>query len=233
MHLFSMNLIYATRDEIADTSAERLNLKLGASFPFLQFRESGWQFSMEAGFNMQTDLQKSLDIIGWDGVAGLLASKRLSHGLSVRLSPWLHRSAHLGDEIIERTGRTRIDYTREEVAGGLSWNFLEHWRLYGDAGAAYTRRSEYQEIWRVQGGVEWVDPGALRREGVGLYAALNTTSFQETDWDLAVSAAAGVLVRVRERDWRLGLAFHHGAAPLGEFFQSSETYIQAGVWLDI
>lgn len=233
MHLFSVSLIYAADEKITDTSRERRNLKLGGSFPFMLLVGSGWQFSLEAGFNMQSDLQESFDVIGWDDVAGLLATKRIDHGLSFRLSPWIHRSAHLGDEIVERTGRTRIDYTREEVLGGLTWEFHEDWRLYGDAGADYTRRSEYQETWRVQGGVEWIDPDALPEKGAGLRAALNATSFQETDWDIALSAATGVLVRVRERDWRFGVAFHHRAVPLGEFFQSSETYIRAGVWLDI
>jgi hypothetical protein len=234
----SINFMGLPRESIADTSGFRMNLKIGGSFGFLRLTppddpNGGWEISMEAGFNSQSDARNSLDIIGWDGVAGFLAMRRLPHGLSLRLSPYLHRSAHIGDELIQRTGRKRIDYTREETAAGLSWNFRRFWRIYGDAGYAFTRRSEYQDIWRVQGGAEFVNPGLFASHDAGFYAAVNATSWQEKGWNVALSAATGFIFPRADRVWRLGMMVHRGTVPLGEFFRNDETFISIGAWLDL
>lgn len=233
MNGMSTSLVHMTDVEVRDSGSPRISLKMGGSFGFLRLANSGWQFSVEAGFNGIVDADKGYDVMGWDGIAGLMAARGLPHGLSLRLSPYMHRSSHLGDELIERTGRKRIEYTREEYAAGLAWSFRRHWRLYGDAGYAYTNRSTFQKRWRVQGGAEWVHPSAVAGGKAGLYAAVNGTSFQEDGWDVDLTAAAGFLFRVNERDWRLGVLFHHGSVPLGEFFQVHESFVAAGAWLDL
>ncbi len=238
MHAFSTNIMHMTDETIPDTGSPRLNQKLGGSLAFLRLHsprgyERGWQFSIEAGFTSQFDMSEGYDLIGWDGVTSLLITKRLRHGLSMRLSPFMHRSGHIGDEYAANTGRIRIEYTREEYTAGLSWGFLDHFRVYGDAGYAFTTRNDDQEIWRVQGGGEYVNPGVFRPGRAGLYAAVNATSFQEKDWQADVSAAAGFIFPRADRTWRLGVLWHHGTVPLGEFFADDETFISLGAWLDL
>jgi len=238
MHGFSTNLMYMTDEAIDDAGSPRLSQKLGGSLGFLRLHspggyERGWQFSIEAGFTSQFDMSEGYDLIGWDGVAALLVTKRLPHGLSMRLSPFMHRSGHIGDEYIENTGRKRIEYTREEYTAGLSWNFLDRFRIYGDAGYAFTTRSDAQEIWRVQGGGEYANPDLFRPGKAGVYGAVNATSFEEKDWQADVSVAAGFIFPRADRTWRLGMLWHHGTVPLGEFFADDETFISLGAWLDL
>ncbi len=238
MHGFSSNIMNVTRREIDDTGSPRLNMKLGGSLAFMRLHapggyDSGWQLSIDAGFNSQFDMDEGYDLVGWDGVAAILVTKRLPHGLSLRLSPYMHRSGHIGDELIENTGRKRIEYTREEYTAGLSWGFLDRFRIYGDAGYAFTTRSDVQEIWRAQGGAEYRNPDLFRPGKAGIYAAVNATSFQEKDWQADYSAAAGFLFPRVDRTWRLGVLYHHGSVPLGEFFADDETFISLGAWLDL
>ena len=49
-----------------------------------------------------------------------------------------HASSHVGDEYAERTGRTRIVYTRNELAGGISQKIDDWWRAYGEVGWGYS-----------------------------------------------------------------------------------------------
>jgi hypothetical protein len=236
-HGFAINIMSVSDIDIQDSSTPRINLKMGGSFGFLRFHppgeyERGWQLNIEAGFNVQTDIDNGYDVIGWDGIVGLLMTKKLPHGLSLRLGH-LHRSSHLGDELIQRTGRTRIEYTREEILAGLSWKFLEHWRIYGDSGYAFTTRSREQEIWRAQAGAEYMDPHAIRGGRAGFYAALNAHSWQEKDWQVDLSAAAGFAFIRGSRRWRTGLMVHHGTVPIGEFYADDETFVTGGIWLDL
>ena len=66
---------------------------------------------------------------------------------------WQHLSSHVGDEYAERTGRRRIAYTRNELAGGISERLGERWRAYGEIGWGYSlKNNDLQEPGRVQGG---------------------------------------------------------------------------------
>ncbi len=48
----------------------------------------------------------------------------------------------MGDEYAERTGRLRINYTREEFLAGISGELGDRWRVYGEAAYGYDLRSE-------------------------------------------------------------------------------------------
>ena len=66
---------------------------------------------------------------------------------------WQHLSSHVGDEYAERTGRRRIAYTRNELAGGISERIGERWRAYGEIGWGYSKKNDnLQEPGRLQGG---------------------------------------------------------------------------------
>jgi hypothetical protein len=143
-----------------------------------------------------------------------------------------HISSHVGDEYAERTGRRRIDYTREEVAAGAIWSVTPRWRTYAEAGWGFAPKEEVgQEPGRLQLGLEHEVPGSLGQGRLGWFAALDLGAMEERDWQVDPSLRIGLLVPAGDRRWRVGLGVHEGTVPLGEFFQVDETYVALGLWL--
>lgn len=236
---FAIQWVSVSDVDIVGTGEPRMLLKLGGVFGFLRLHprgqpDKGWQVGIEAGFNAQFDIENGYDSIGWDGILGLLVSTAWDNGLSFQAGG-RHRSAHIGDEIIERTGRSRIEYTREEILAALSWKFWNRWRVYGEGAWAYTiNNSELQERPRAQGGLEYerIEAFGRHRRG-GWFAAVNASSWQEKDWQVDTSVLAGIVFRSGERRWRLASGYHRGTVPLGEFFRDDETYLSLALWLDL
>ena len=141
---------------IPDTDSPLTALGAGGRFGMLRFgpaRPGGraWQVSIEAGFDALFDSQNRLDVVGWDGNYGVTVTTASSSRFALKIAV-LHVSAHLGDEYQARTGRERINYTREELSVGAAWRLSPHWRAYGETGAAYHRGDPALEPWRVQSG---------------------------------------------------------------------------------
>jgi hypothetical protein len=234
----AMKWVAVTEVEIEDSGSPRWNVKVGGSFGVIRWHpqggaDRGWQVGIDAGFNGQFDVEKSYDIIGWDGILGLPVTAAFDHGLGLKVGP-RHFSSHVGDEYMERTGRRRIEYTREELMAALSWEFRERWRIYGEAGWGFTLRNEdLQEPLRAQAGLECFSLGSLWSGRAGWYAALDASVTQERDWQVDLSLEAGLIFAAGVRRWRLGVQYYDGRVPLGEFFQDNEEYLALGLWLDL
>jgi hypothetical protein len=234
----AMKWVAVTEVEIQDSGSPRWNVKVGGSFGVVRWQpaggpERGWQVGIDAGFNGQFDVEESYDVIGWDGILGLPVTAAFDHGLSLKVGP-RHVSSHVGDEYMERTGRRRIEYTREELMAALSWEFQEHWRVYGEAGWGFTLRNEdLQEPLRVQAGLERSSIGTLWSGRAGWYAAADASVMQERDGQIDLSLEAGLIFASGVRRWRLGVQYYDGRVPLGEFFQDDEKYLALGLWLDL
>jgi hypothetical protein len=226
---FGLTILGFPEPEIPDSGDRRVGLKLGGRFGLL--RLGGLQVDIEAGFTGQFDFEHSMDNIGWDGTYGLLVSSALGNDVSIQFGT-KHISSHVGDEYAERTGRRRIEYTREELIAGAAWSIDERWRTYGEAGWGYKTKEEIgQERGRLQLGLEHEAPGSLGNGRVGWYAALDLQAFAERDWQVDPTLQAGFLVPAGDRRWRVGIAVHDGAVPIGEFYQVDEPYIALGLWL--
>jgi Protein of unknown function (DUF1207) len=227
---FAVTILGFPDPKIPDSGDRRVGLKLGGRFGLL--RVGGWQADIEAGFTGQFDIEHSLDNIGWDGTYGFLASSAFANGVSVQLGA-KHISSHVGDEYAERTGRRRIEYTREELAAGIAWAIDDRWRTYAEAGWGYDPREEIgQEPGRLQFGLEHEAPGTIGHGRLGWYAALDLGALEEKDWQVDPTLQAGLLVPAGSRRWRIGLGYHSGTVPIGEFFRVDEDYFALGLWLD-
>lgn len=226
---FGLTVLAVPDPEIPDSGDRRFGLKLGGRFGLLRVR--GWQFDIEAGFTGQFDIDHSLDNIGWDGTYAFLLSRALGEGLAVQAGG-KHISSHVGDEYAERTGRRRIDYTREEIAAGVSWVAAPGWRTYAEAGWAFEPKEDVgQEPGRLQVGLEHEAPGSLPGGRLGWYAAMDLGALEERSWQVDPTLQAGLLVPSGDRLWRVGLGYHDGTVPIGEFFQVDERYVVLGLWL--
>ncbi len=237
--VFGLQRMHFSRSEIDQAGNDRFGLKLGGRLGLVRRHpedriDRGWQLSMEGGFTGQFDIDNSTDNIGWDGVYGLTLSWRSSQALAFKLGALHNTSSHIGDEYIERTGRKRINYTREEMIGGVNWSITDRWQTYVESGWAYDlRNDELQEPWRAQAGLEYAATNSLWRQRLGWYAAVDTNATEERDWDVDTTVQAGFMYQARERVWRLGIEYYNGRSLIGEFFQDDERYIALGFWLDI
>ncbi len=235
---FCIQVLRYTATEIPAAGKSRIYLKTGANIGIARFHPSGhpdrgWQLSVQAGWDGQFDSDNSQDNIGWDGNYGFLLSMAPASGLAFKLG-MLHTSSHVGDEYIERTGRKRIGYTRHEITGGVSWSMSEQWRLYSEAGWGYDLRNEtLMAPGRLQAGLEFVDEKSLWQDILGWYIAVDTSTWEERDWRLDVSAQLGVLLPSADHRVKLGIEYYNGRVPIGEFFQFDETYIAFGAWMDL
>ena len=237
---FSFSRMYFSKIEIDETGDDRLAVRLGGRIGLLRLHKAGdpdhgLELDIEAGFIGQFDLDHAYDNIGWSGVWGFHLAWALPGGFAIRTG-LMHDSSHVGDEYAERTGRQRIEYTREEIPLGLSWAFTERWRIYLEgAYANVLRNEEIMEPWRVQYGLEYVSPKSFWKGRFGWYAAVDVSHFEENDWDQNLSFQLGLLLRAKGivRDYRIGVEYYDGRSQIGEFFQDDETYVAFGIWIDI
>jgi hypothetical protein len=219
--------------DIDGADEPRYWLKAGGTFGIYRSRNGplDWQIDVPAAvISAQFDLDNEQDKIGWDGLLGLFGTfKREKTGLR---AGYLHDSSHIGDELIENTGRTRIEYTRDEVLVGVTRIVAERFRLYGESGYATHMGAAAQKRWRFQGGAEWEGPRTAFRGNGSWYGALNLASYQEKDYQIDLSLQGGVAFRSDGRRWRLAMTLYKGTVPIGEFFEDDETYVMAAVHLN-
>jgi hypothetical protein len=145
----------------------------------------------------------------------------------------MHVSAHLGDEYQDRTGRQRINYTREEFALGAAWRLARRSRAYGEIGVAYITRSEIQEPLRLQGGIEHEGAPRFLRNQFAWYAAADFSSLQERDWRLDSALEGGLVKWTNGRAYRIGIGYLNGRPTLGEFAQVSEGFVSLFLKIDM
>ena len=228
---------FYVRDEIPDTRSPRMGLSAGGRFGILRIGTQGpdersWQVSIEAGLDALFDTQNKSDLIGLDGNYGLVLT-------SASRSPWmfkvavLHTSAHLGDEYAQRTGSERINYTREEVVFGSAWKFRPRWRVYGEVGTGYVLRSDDQEPWRLQWGVEYTSEPRIWGGRFAWYSAADFGSWDERGWRVDTTLQGGIVVQSSGRSYRLLLEYLDGRPPIAEFFKHTEAALALAFRIDL
>ncbi len=236
----ALKLVHFSDSEIPEAGDSRYLFNLGGRYGFFRVHptensDRGFQIDLEGAFIGMFDRENSLDNIGWDGVYAALLTWSNGDGLAAKLAIQ-HDSSHVGDEYAERTGRQRINYTRQEYVLGLSLSGFKYWRVYGEVGFAFDLRNDVlQDQWRVEGGLEFEDPDRFWKGRAGYYAAIDITSYEESDWEADVTVQAGFVMPLPDitRTYRLGFEYRNGRSIIGEFFQNEETYIAAGLWMDL
>lgn len=226
--------------DVDGATDQRFFLRVGGRFGLVrrlptQPEGRSWQLSLEAGLDGQFDMTLGQDNIGWDGNYGLTLSTARARGRWAALVGLLHTSAHIGDEWIQRTGRERINYTREEIRAAVARRFARRWRAYGELAYAYQRRAfgDLIKPLRAQSGLELEQSGGIWRGRAGWYAAADVQAWEERDWRIDVALQAGLLFERGSRTWRVGIDFHDGRVPLGEFFQDTESAVSLGLWSEL
>ena len=238
---FEFQTISVDQSDLPDTGNERFGLRMGGRLELFQYQwptepgqvPSRLQANLEVGFRGHFDRAYSLDNIGWDGNYGLLFSYRGHASLAYRFGIY-HTSSHIGDEYIERTGRERINYTREEYLAGAQYNFNPHWQIYMEGGYAYNLDIKpLQQHKRYQTGIQYRQNTSGRSATPSWFIGLDISSYEERDWDRNTSVQAGLEMNAYPHTWRLSLAYYDGQSVLGEFFQHDERYWGLSLQIDL
>jgi hypothetical protein len=207
---------------------------LGENFPLVALKRG--PRSIILGLGSQANGRFSLDdsksaLISLDWVVGL--------NTTALLGPWsltlqlYHESSHLGDEYADHFGVGRLDWSREVVAGWVSYAPGD-WRL--TSGASYV----------LDDGLGLPRPGAAlgidfrghrhraRARRLEPVIGLYTEGTSATRWRLSTSAKLGVEFAAQGAP-RLGLALiaHHGLSTQRQFFREESRYLGLEVRFDL
>lgn len=229
---------FYVRNRVPDTRSPRTLLAAGGRFGIVRVGSSAprgryWQLGIDAGLDAMFDSQFKNDAIGWDGNYGLTLTTAASTSPLAFKVAVVHLSAHLGDEYEDRTGHARINYTREEVALGGAWRFAPRWRAYGEVGAAYIIRSDTQDRWRWQSGIEYEARPTLLGGRMAWYGASDFSSLEERGWRLDTAVQAGLVARSSGRAYRLFAQWYDGRPAIGQFTSYSEASVSLGLKVDL
>ena len=144
----------------------------------------------------------------------------------------MHRSSHLGDELVQITNAERIEFGGEYADFLAAYEVRDGARVYG--GATWNFRS-YTAIlpalvFRNRGDTGQLQAGFDARwhpwsEGrVGLIGGLDWQSQQRTNWRSQFGATGGLAIKTPRRSSSLVARYFHGPSIMGEFFLTPETF---------
>lgn len=210
------------------------DLNLGTDFAIVERKTDTSRWIVGGRFGVATRFEfgsESFDLWAADVRGGGVAGWRSGDWAAEMLL--LHESSHLGDEILDRGDRQRIDASFNEVRLSAS-------RSWGSMGRVYGGLS----------GVPWASPGRLRGFGFRLggelralppngrgYAALETSLWEWRGWSPDTVLQAGLWVGPRDQESFLSsarayLQFATGAVRFGQFHDQTETTLGVGLALD-
>jgi hypothetical protein len=207
---------------------------IGGTLPFWlakKYDDGGIVLALQAGVHGRFRIEyPTREDVGQDWFVGL--------PIEIARGPWsgrlrfMHRSSHLGDELVETTGASRIEVGGEYVDFLTAYNFRPNTRVYGGASwifRSYTSQTPVlfsqgrhdRTVIQLGGDTGWYPwlSGQL-----GWIAGVDWRRAERTDWQDSFAAAGGLSVKTPTRAARLIVRFFTGAALLEQFFLSHERY---------
>lgn len=193
-------------------------------------RPEGWQLDIEGAAIIRLNLDESRDVDASDFRFGVPLT--YGWGRWQYKTGYYHLSSHLGDEFIARTpGAERINYVRDAIIFGVSFNPSPEWRLYGEMAYAFFT-SGGAEPWEFQFGVEYAQPGPTGRWGTP-FLATNGHLREEIDFGGDYTLQLGWLWRGETGNtFRTGFQFLTGKSNIYQFFDESEEQYGWAIWYD-
>lgn len=175
-----------------------------------------------ARFNMET-VERDLISSDWIFVLPLYV-RRDRHWARLQ---YLHTSAHLGDEYIERFGVERVAHARDALDGVVSFGLASGLRLHAGVRWSPVIDPPEDERFAVRGGVEFTP-----LSGVSLrpFVAADLAADANTDWRLRIDARTGLWL-TPSAQWpsaRIELGFYHGPPYQGQFEDGTHTGFSVG-----
>lgn len=212
-----------------------LDSSIGGRIGFVRFGApdalEGWQLDLLGGVKLRQDPDTGLDMQSTD--------YRYDIPLTYREGPhafkfgYYHVSSHLGDEfLLANPGYQRLNFLRDTLVLGYSYNLVPELRLYAETGWAF--HSDISKPWEFQFGFDY-GPSEPTRIFGHPFAAFNVHLREELNFggNIALQAgwawrgfshASGVL--------RTGLYYYDGGSPQFSFYKEHEQQVGWGLWYD-
>ncbi|RME73723.1 MAG: DUF1207 domain-containing protein [Planctomycetota bacterium] len=170
---------------------------------------------------------KSFDLLNTDFLGGVaFGLKTNSWGGEVFV---YHQSSHLGDEILSRGERKRIDYSRETFQILIEQYFFSSLRVY--SGLSYHIRAlpaSLEGRFTIHGGGEYY----LKKFFLPVFLALDMQAHQFHQWEPNISLQIGVELgnpmKVLKRQ-RLFFELYYGFSNMGQYYNERKVYILMGI----
>lgn len=232
---FAVKTLFYNRTDVPNSGKNYVALAMGGAFPLVQYNWQAVQSQLvlEGGYHGFFDADQAEDNLGWEGIYAFYLASRFNDRLATRIG-YRHFSSHVGDEYAERNGRLRINYTREELRGGINWEVLANLQWYYDVGYAVSLRNKNrQKRWRHQTGLQYDRPKVFFDSALGWYAAMDVSLYEENDYATNTTLQSGFIVKRQQREWRFFIEYYNGRTQLGEFFENRESYYSLGFTIDI
>lgn len=192
----------------------------------------GFQLDMEGGAFARVDpTLESAPLEATDFRFGLIGTWRFGP-LATKFG-YYHLSSHAGDEfLLNNPGFVRVNYVRDSLLWGVSYDMTEDVRLYSEVGYAVGHEGGALPL-EFQFGMEYspMDCHAFRGAPFG---AINGHFREDFDWIGSVNVVAGWQWRGPESKHalRLGFQFYSGPAMQFEFLNRYERLAGVGIWYD-
>lgn len=175
--------------------------------------------------------EESTMLEGSDYRVGLYGTWRRDR-LSYRAG-YYHISSHVGDEfLIANPAFNRINYVRDSLLAGISYDLSAITRVYGEVGYALGVEGG-AEPFELQLGTEYTPKAQTTATGAPFFA-VNGHWREEFGLSTGVNVVSGWGWQGVEtkRRLRLGLNYYNGPSLQYEFFDRWENLVGAGIWMD-
>ena len=209
---------------------------LGGRMGFVRFGDcdpvhpAGWQLDFYGAAIARLDLKSKEDLDACDYVFGLpltYGDERLQFKFG-----YAHLSSHLGDEfMVKNPNIDRVNYVRDSVVFGTSHYPIPAWRVYGEAGWAFSYDGGAGP-WDAQFGTELSEPGPTGKH-VTPFVAINCRLREDEKVCGDVNLQAGWLRRgILGQTLRYGFDYYNGKSSQAQFYRTSEQQFGIGLWYD-
>ncbi|MEX1229539.1 MAG: DUF1207 domain-containing protein [Planctomycetaceae bacterium] len=190
----------------------------------------GWQLDVEGAAFPRFNADHNLDLQAVDLKFGLPLT--WSKGPYQAKLAYSHVSSHLGDDFMfQNPGSTPSNYVKNSLVFGLGYFLTDHFRIYGEAGYAFSRSGGAEE-WEFQFGSDYM-PVVLGPGGAPFFAC-NTTFREENDFGGAINVMTGWAWHGTRTDRliRAGVQYYNGKSSQLSFFRTHDQLLGIGLWYD-
>lgn len=193
-------------------------------------RPNGWQIDFEGAAFPRLDLEHNWDVSSTDFRTGIPLTLGLGP-FQAKLA-YYHLCSHLADEyMIRHPDATRINYVRDAVVLGVSYDLTDDLRIYAESGWSFNTDGG-AEPWEFQFGIDY-SPRASRGLIGSPYLAVNAHLREELDFAGHVATQVGWQWRGGSGQLlRTGLQYFNGKTSQYEFLNEHEESVGWGVWYD-
>jgi hypothetical protein len=191
----------------------------------------GFQFDVEGAAFVRIDPEQEADLEAADFRAGFLGTWR--YGQWRYKAGYYHISSHVGDEfLINNPGFQRINYVRDSLIVGTTYDWTEDLQVYGEIGAALNHNGG-AELFEFQFGAQYSPAVANGLHG-SPFAAINAHLRQEFNFGGSINFETGWQWRGAASNhlFRVGFQYYDGPSLQYSFFDRHESLVGGGLWFD-